>query len=131
MHEQDKAILQGLVSVAWADGHFEDREKQMLDAFLEEFGATEAEAAEMREWAKTKRGIADIPLNELSFGDRRNLMGHAVTLSWIDGDQADAEKKFLVELRDHLKISQDEFEEIEAVHTQRAKDLLELLAAEG
>jgi uncharacterized tellurite resistance protein B-like protein len=131
MHEQDKAILQGLVSVAWADGKFEDREKEMINAFIEEFGATEDEAKELRDWAATKRGLEDINLNELSFGDRRNLMGHAVTLAWVDGDHAESEKKFLLDMRDYLKISEDEFSEIEAVHTQRAKDLLKLLEDEG
>ena len=44
MHEQDKAILKSLVSVAWADGTFELREHQMLDALIESFGASKAEA---------------------------------------------------------------------------------------
>jgi uncharacterized membrane protein YebE (DUF533 family) len=127
MHEQDKAILQGLVSVAWADGSFEEREKQMIDAFIEEFGATDAEAEELRSYAAEKKGLADIPLNELSFGDRRNLMGHAVTLSWIDGNQAESEKTFLEQLRAHLHISEDEYKEIDSVHSARAQELMKLL----
>ena len=39
MHEQDRAILEGLVSVAWADGMYQDREKEMMEALLESFGA--------------------------------------------------------------------------------------------
>ncbi len=124
MHEQDKAILQGLVSVAWADGTFEDREKELLDALIESFGASDEEANELRAYAAEKKGLDDIPLTELSFGDRRTLMSHAVTLSWIDGDQHASETAFLHALREHLKISEDEFNEINAVATQRAKDLL-------
>ena len=131
MHEQDKALLQGLVSVAWSDGTFEEREKEIINAFIEQFGATDDEATEMRDYAANKRGLDDIPLNELSFGDRRNLMGHAVTLSWVDGDQADAEKAFLDKLRDHLNISEEEYAEIVSVHTARAKELLKLLEDEG
>lgn len=40
MHEQNKAILQALVPVAWADGKFADQEKEVLDALLEAFGAS-------------------------------------------------------------------------------------------
>lgn len=131
MHEQDKAILQGLVSVAWADGTFADREREMMVALIEEFGASEDEAKELHEYMSTKRGLEDIPLTELSAGDRRNLLCHAVALSWIDGDQAESEATFLVELRDHLKVSAEDFEEISKVQTARAKELLKLLDSEG
>jgi uncharacterized membrane protein YebE (DUF533 family) len=124
MHEQDRAIVQGLVSVAWADGNFEDRERELLDALLEAFGASEAEANELREYAKEKRGLEDIPLNELSFGDRRNLFNHAVALSWIDGDQHEDEVAFLEALRKKLNIAEDEATEISNVATARAKQLL-------
>ena len=125
MHEQDRAIVQGLVSVAWADGNFEQREQELLDALLEAFGASEAETNELREYAKEKRGLDDIPLNELSFGDRRNLYNHAVALSWLDGDQHADEVAFLEELRKKLNIAEDEAAEISAMATARAKQLLE------
>lgn len=124
MHEQDRAIVQGLVSVAWADGDFDQREREMLDALLEAFGASETEANEIREYASEKRGLDDIPLNELSFGDRRNLFNHAVALSWIDGDQHADEVAFLEALREKLNIAKDEAAEISAVATARAKQLL-------
>lgn len=124
MHEQDKAILQGLVSVAWSDGNFEARERELLDALIESFGASDEEAQELRDYAAEKKVLEDIPLTELSFGDRRTLMSYAVTLSWIDGDQHETEVAFLDKLRDHLKISEEEFGEINAVATQRAQDIL-------
>ncbi len=129
MHEQDKAILQGLVSVAWSDGTFEAREKELLDALIESFGATDDEAKELKEYAADKKDLGDIPLTELSFGDRRTLMSYAVTLSWIDGIQADAELAFLSELCEHLKIDKGEYGEINSVATQRAKDMLAADAA--
>ena len=124
MHEQDKAILEGLVCVAWSDGTFEDREKEMLDALLEGFGATEEEQKEVRDWADTPRKLEDIPLNELSFGDRRTLYAHAVVLTWVDGDQADSEVAFLEQLREQLRITEDEGKEIFSVSSARAKQLL-------
>ena len=48
MHEETKAILRGLVPVAWADGKFEDSEKQVIQALLDAFGATEDEAEEFK-----------------------------------------------------------------------------------
>lgn len=131
MHEQDKAILQGLVSVAWADGTFQEREREMIDALIETFGASDEEAKELRDFAAEKKVLSDIPLTELSLGDRRRLMSHAVTLSWIDGDQAEAEVAFLGDLREYLKISEDEFTNISAVSTARAKELLAMLEDEG
>ncbi len=129
MHEQDKAIVQGLVSVAWADGNFDEREKEMLDALLEAFGASDDEAKELRDYAKDERNLEDIPLSELSYGDRRNLFNHAVALSWIDGDQAQSEVDFLEKLRERLNITEEEAKDISAVATARAKALLEAEAS--
>ena len=126
MHEQDKAIVQGLVSVAWADGNFDEREKEMLDALLEAFGATDDEANELRDYAKDQRKLEDIPLTELSYGDRRNLFNHAVALSWIDGDQAESEVSFLEQPRERLNITAEEAKDISSVATARAKALLEV-----
>lgn len=124
MHEQDRAIVQGLVSVAWADGKFEERERALLEALLEAFGASETDANELREYAKERRGLEDIPLNELSYGDRRNLFNQAVALSWVDGEQHADEAAFLEELRQKLNISDEEAAEISSVATARAKELL-------
>jgi tellurite resistance protein len=130
MHEQDKAILQSLVSVAWADGKFEDREREMLEALIETFGASDDEAKEIRDYASESKSLEDIPLNELSFDDRRLLMNHAVVLSWVDGEQADSEKDFLTKLCGKLNIPDKESKELMQVANSRAQNLLELLAAE-
>jgi uncharacterized membrane protein YebE (DUF533 family) len=130
MHEQDKAILESLVSVAWADGSFDDREREMMEALIETFGASDDEAKEIRAYAKEPKTLEDIPLNELSFDDRRLLMNHAVVLSWVDGEQHDKEKKFLDDLRGKLNIPDDEAKELMETANARARNLLELLAAE-
>ncbi len=127
MHEQDKAILESLVSVAWADGAFEDKEREMLDALLESFGADEAEAEDIREYAKQKRSLEDIPLTELSGDDRRTLLRHAVILSWVDGEQHEDEKQFLGQLRDKLNIPEDEASPLIDAANARAQELLQLL----
>ena len=45
MHDQDLAIVRALVSVAWADGIFAERERAMLDALLDAYGASAEDRA--------------------------------------------------------------------------------------
>ena len=52
MHEETYAIIQALVPVAWADGDFADKEKEMLDALLDAYEATPEEKARLQEYAK-------------------------------------------------------------------------------
>ena len=47
MHEQDKAILKSLVTVAWADGRVTSEETDIIEAILQAFEATPEDAAEM------------------------------------------------------------------------------------
>ncbi len=131
MHEQDKAILQSLVSVAWADGAFEQREREMLEALIESFGASEEDAVEIRTYADKERTLEDIPLTELSADDRRLLIQHAVVLSWVDGVQHDKEIQFLERLREQLNIPEDEAKSLIEVANHRAKNLLKLLEEEA
>ena len=128
MHEQDKAILQTLVSVAWADGHFADRERQLLDALLESFGADAAETEEMRTYASTARSFEDIPITELSYADRRAALQHAVILSWVDGEQQAEELAMLERLSGALHIPAEEAKALVDAANGRAKELLALLS---
>lgn len=127
MHEQNVAMLKGLVAVAWADGDFADAEQQALDGLLAAFGATEDEAKELKEYAKTPRKLEDIPMRELSSDDRRMLFSHAVLLTWVDGEQHVKEKEFLDALAKHLRLTDDERKTIETASSERAKKYLKLL----
>jgi len=127
MHEQNVAILKGLVAVAWADGEFADSEQQALDGLLAAFGATDEEAGTMREYSKTPRKLEDIPLKELSSDDRRMLYSHAVLLTWVDGNQHIKEVEFLEALAKHLRLTPDEAAAIGKASEERAKKYLKLL----
>jgi len=127
MHEQNVAIIKGLVAVAWADGDFADAEKQALDGLLAAFGASDEEASDLRTYAKEPRKLEDIPLTELSADDRRMLMSHAVLLTWVDGNQHEKEKEFLAELAKHLRIPKEEADAIATASAERAKKYLKLL----
>lgn len=125
MHDQDKAMLKSLVAVAWADGRFAEEEREMLEALLNGFDASEKEANDLREYAKTPRTIDDIPLGELSADDKKLLLNHAVVLTFIDGHQSDDEKKLIDSLVKKLGIWADEADEIITSAAKRAERLLQ------
>ena len=127
MHEQDMAIVKSLVSVAWADGKVTFEETEVLEALLQAFEANPQEATEIRQYAKQKRSIDDIPLTELSAEDRRALLQHAVLLTFIDGEQAPEEKKMLEELCVKLRIPAEEAPNLISAAAGRAKRFLDLL----
>ena len=77
MDTQDKAILKGLVAVAWVDGQVHEGEHEHIEALINAFGADEAEATEIRDFAKEPKGLVDIPITDLSRDDRRAVRGHA------------------------------------------------------
>jgi tellurite resistance protein len=127
MHEQDIAIVKALVPVAWADGEFADQERETIDALLDAFNATDDEKSDVREYAKTRRTIDDIELQELSADDRRVLLQHAVLLSYADGKQTPDEVEFLEKLAIKLKIPEAESQDLMRNAGERAKKFLHLL----
>ena len=127
MHEQDLAIVKGLVSVAWADGRVAAEELEVIDALLDAFNASPSDKVEVREYAQTPRSIDDVPLTELSYDDRRVLLQHAVLLTYIDGEQHEKEKELLDQLCSRLRIPQAEAIGIIQMAEERAKGFLKLL----
>jgi tellurite resistance protein len=121
------AMLRSLVAIAWADGHFADEEGEIIEALISTFELGEADAAKVREYAKTKRSLADVPVTELSEDDRRLLLQHAVILSYIDGGQSEEELDVIDELTDLLHIPEKEADDIIAAANTRAKKLMSLL----
>ena len=127
MHEQEYAIVRALVPVAWADGHFAEKEKEMLEALLDAYEATEDEKKQLREYAQEKRTLDDINLQELSAEDRRVLLQHAVLLTFADGHQHADETKLLGDLATKLRVPADEAKAVIADAEARAKKNLKLL----
>jgi uncharacterized tellurite resistance protein B-like protein len=127
MHEQDIAIVKALVPMAWADGEFAEQERETIDALLDAFNATAAEKEAIKEYAKTRRTLDDIELQELSADDRRLLLQHAVLLSFADGTQHPAELEFLGMLAAKLRIPEDEAKAAMEAASARAKKFLHLL----
>lgn len=121
MHPQNMGILKSLVSVAWADGDFGASEKEMLEALLVAFDASEDQSAELRKYAETKRTMDDVPLEDLSSDDLRLLVNHAVLLTFIDGTQDAKEKAFVEELARYVGIPDEEAKHLIAAAEDRAK----------
>ena len=127
MHPHNVAILKSLVSVAWSDGDFGASEKEMLDALLVAFDASEEQSNELRTYAATKRTIEDVPIDELSADDLRVLIQHAVLLTFIDGEQNTKERAFVEELARYVGIPDTEAKELIESAEKRAKKNLSLL----
>jgi prepilin-type processing-associated H-X9-DG protein len=127
MQAQNLAVVKGLVSVAWADGHVSSEETEVLEALLEAFHALPSEAHELRKFAQTPRSLADVPIHELGFAARRQLLQHAVLLSYVDGHQDDKEKALINELVQALEIPALEARDLVRDSEDRAKSLLKLL----
>jgi uncharacterized tellurite resistance protein B-like protein len=127
MHEQDIAIVKALVPVAWADGEFAEQEMETIDALLDAYNATDDEKRAVKEYAKQKRTLDEIDLQELSADDRRVLLQHAVLLSFADGKQSPDEVEFLQRLVAKLKIPDAEAKTVMRCAAERARKFLHLL----
>lgn len=127
MHEQDISIVKALVPVAWADGTFAESERQMLDALLDAYGATDGEKNTLHAYAAQKRTLDDIDVQDLSADDRRVLLQHAVLLTFVDGSQSSEESKLLGALAKKLRIPDDEAERLLSAGAERAKKHLHLI----
>jgi uncharacterized tellurite resistance protein B-like protein len=127
MHEQDLAIVKALVSVAWADGVFAERERAMLDALLDAYGATPEDRSAIYAYAETRRTLDDIDPQDLSAEDRRILLQHAVLLTFADGEQSNEETDLLAALWAKLRIPEAEARTLLEAGAERAKKSLHLL----
>ena len=127
MQDYQEAMLKSLVAVAWADGRVEAEETEVIEALVSAFDVASDDADKIREFAKTKRTLEDIPITDLSAADRRVLLQHAVILTYIDGNQSEDEKAFLTELTKKLRVPADEATEILKAADERAQRLLAFL----
>jgi len=127
MHAENIAILKALTSVAWSDGDYGKDEREMMNAMLDAFDATEEQANELRAYAETKRTLDDVPIEDLSSDDLRVLIQHAVLLTFIDGKQNENEKKFVEELARYVGIPDAEAGALITAAEARARKNQQLL----
>lgn len=113
MTPSEKNIVRSLIAVAWVDGKLESGESSVIEGLLSGFDASEAEEQELLEYAKTRRTLEnDIPLADLTPGDRELLLSNAALLTHADGRQSANEKAVLKKLAAILGFSRDEANDI-------------------
>jgi len=127
MHEQNLAIIKGLVCVAWADGRIAGEETEIIESLLDAYAATRTERLEIQLFAKKPRGLSEIPIHELSSDDRRVLLQHAVLVTFVDGEQHAKEKQLLDELCEVLRVPMLEAKAIIGAAEERANGMLKVL----
>jgi len=131
VHQQDLAIVKGLISVAWADGRMAAEESEIIASLLDAYQATPTERRELGLFAQKPKTLADVPIHDLSHDDRRVLLQHAVLVSYVDGSQHEKEKALLDELCEVLRIPAVEARGIVRAAEERAKSMLNVLSAAG
>jgi tellurite resistance protein len=105
----EKNIVKSLIAVAWADGRIEESETSVVEGMLAGFDATEAEEAELIEYAKTPRTLdRDIPLSELDHEERELLLSNAALLTLADGKRSLEEARALSHLVKVLDLGEGE-----------------------
>lgn len=127
MHDQNVAILKSLVSVAWADGEFAQKEREMVEALLSAFEATEEQSKEIWAYAAEKKSLDDIPIEDLSADDCRVLIQHAVLLTFVDGKQDESERKLIDDLCKKIGFPEAQSKDLVGYAEARAKRFLNLL----
>jgi tellurite resistance protein len=121
-------IFKSLIAVAWADGTVDEPEQSMIDGLLWAFGASDEEEQELEEFAKSKRTLKkDVPVEDLSDGDKELVLAHAALLTHADGEQTADEKRVLTALVKHLGYSNADAKPIIAEARTRAGKLAERL----
>jgi tellurite resistance protein len=124
---EKKSILQLLVALAWADGRVDVEEQEVVEALIDAFGAGTDEAQELRTWAKAPRTLDGIDISGLSRSDMQLALQHGVLLTYIDGEQSEAERKLIDQLVARLGLSPDEAAPLLESAQAFAKQLLSAL----
>ena len=101
------AILKSIMSIAWSDGVFEDREQNMMDGITKMFQLEADEAEQLK--------AADVRRSDLSFVDmlteydeRLFCYQQAVKMSLVDGYASYSERQMLATLKERFEITDDD-----------------------
>lgn len=112
MTSREKAIVQALIAVAWADGSVGGPEEGVVEGLLAGFDASDEEEAELLAWAKTERTLGDVNIAGLEEDDRELLLSNAALLVSADGTETDEERAVLNKLAAILHLDAEQAREI-------------------
>jgi uncharacterized tellurite resistance protein B-like protein len=102
--------FQNLVSVAFADGHMEDVEKEFLEERAEEFGLPSMEVSRIMSNVNNLEFI--VPDN---LEDREEQLGDVVFMSMIDGDIEQKEYALCLNIAERLELKKSDLDEVIAL----------------
>lgn len=119
MTSTEKAIVQALIAMAWADGSVGGPEEGVVEGLLAGFSASSDEEAELLAWAKSPRTLAEVNIGALDEDDRDLLLSNAALLISADGTETPAERAMLDKLATILELDADAARE--AVRSTRAR----------
>ncbi len=114
MTPREKAIVQALVAVAWADGEKGVPETGVIEGLLSGFDASPDEEKEILTWAEAPRSLHDIVVTDLDRDDRELLLGNAALVVQADGVETTAEHDLIKRLATMLEFKEEDTREIVA-----------------
>ena len=121
-----EAMVKSLVAVAWADGRMDTEERDVFEALVSAFQLSADDTKAVRAYASTPRSMSDVPVTQLSESDRRQVLQHAVIITFVDGEQSETERAVIQQLIGTLGIPADEAAEIIKGAEKRAQRLVAL-----
>lgn len=107
MTPMEKAVVQALIAVAWADGEVEGPEEGVVEGLLAGFDASSQEEAELLAWAKSPRSLGEVDLGILDADARELLLSNAALLVAADGEESLSERDVLTGLASRLGLDAD------------------------
>ncbi len=126
---EKKSILQLLIALAWADGHVDEEEIDVIKALIDAFNADETESKEILEWAKVKRTLDEVDITSLTTSDLTLTLQYGVLLAHIDGEFSKSEAGAINDLIKKCGLSQEEAKPLLDSAAAFAKSLLPELEA--
>lgn len=102
--------FQNLVSVAFADGHVEDSEKEFLEDRAEELGLPAEEVSRIMENALDLEFIVPDDLD-----DREEQLADVVFMSMVDGDIEQKEYDLCLNIAERLELRKSDLDEVIAL----------------
>ncbi|QSE96246.1 tellurite resistance TerB family protein [Fulvivirga lutea] len=102
--------FQNLVSVAFADGHVEDSEREFLEDRAEELGLPAEEISKIMERASELKFIVPDDLD-----DREEQLADVVFMSMIDGEIEQKEYDLCLNIAERLELKKSDLDEVIAL----------------
>jgi uncharacterized tellurite resistance protein B-like protein len=121
---EKKSILELLIALAWADGHVDEEEMDIVKALIDAFNTGDEEKDELIAWAGSKRTLDEVDISSLTKSDLTLALQYGVLLAYIDGDFSQSEADVIDSLILKLGLSAEEAKPLLDSAAAFAKSLL-------